>query len=153
MTMQANGTFEVKLNVQKADNKEEESAKLGRMSSEKQFHGDLEGTSAGEMLSVGTEVKGSAGYVAMERVSGTLHGRTGTFALFANPAFWLSSGPAKCGSSPRAKVGIDLSVRHSAPGSPISSAHFCSLRQPSPGSAPSASTDFQPCEFCRSKSG
>jgi len=81
MTMQANGTFEVKLNVQKADNKEEESAKLGRMSSEKQFHGDLEGTSAGEMLSVGTEVKGSAGYVAMERVSGTLHGRTGTFAL------------------------------------------------------------------------
>jgi hypothetical protein len=81
MTMQANGTFEVKLNVQKADNKEKESAKLGRMSSEKQFHGDLEGTSAGEMLSVGTEVKGSAGYVAMERVSGTLHGRTGTFAL------------------------------------------------------------------------
>src|SRR5271163_492258 len=80
-TMRVSGTFEVKLNVQKADNKEEESAKLGRMSIEKQFHGDLEGTSAGEMLSVGTEVKGSAGYVAMERVSGTLHGRAGTFAL------------------------------------------------------------------------
>lgn len=81
MTMQANGTFEVKVNVQKADNKEAESAKLGRMSLDKQFHGELEATSAGEMLSVGTEVKGSAGYVAMERVSGTLHGRTGTFAL------------------------------------------------------------------------
>jgi Protein of unknown function (DUF3224) len=81
MTMHASGTFEVKLNVQKADNKGEESAKLGRMSIEKQFHGDLEGTSAGEMLSVGTEVKGSAGYVAMERVSGILHRRTGTFAL------------------------------------------------------------------------
>jgi hypothetical protein len=81
MTMHASGTFEVKLNVQKADNTAAESAKLGRMSIEKQFHGDLEGTSAGEMLSVGTEVKGSAGYVAMERVNGTLGGRTGTFAL------------------------------------------------------------------------
>ncbi|HKN76010.1 MAG TPA: DUF3224 domain-containing protein [Candidatus Acidoferrum sp.] len=79
--MHASGTFEVKLSAQKADNTAAESAKLGRMSIEKQFHGDLEGTSAGEMLSVGTEVKGSAGYVAMERVSGTLHGRTGTFAL------------------------------------------------------------------------
>jgi hypothetical protein len=79
--MHARGTFEVKVNVQKADNKAAESANLGRMSIEKQFHGDLEGRSAGEMLSVGTEVKGSAGYVAMERVNGTLHGRTGTFAL------------------------------------------------------------------------
>jgi Protein of unknown function (DUF3224) len=81
MTMHATGTFEVKLNVQKADSKAAESANLGRMSIEKQFHGDLTGTSTGEMLSVGTEVKGSAGYVAMERVTGTLHGRTGTFAL------------------------------------------------------------------------
>jgi hypothetical protein len=81
MTRQASGTFEVKVNVQKADNKEAESAKLGRMSLDKKFHGELEATSAGEMLSVGTEVKGSAGYVAMERVDGTLHGRAGTFAL------------------------------------------------------------------------
>jgi hypothetical protein len=80
-TMRASGTFEVKVNVQKADNKEAESAKLGRMSLDKQFHGELEATSAGEMLSVGTEVKGSAGYVAIERVNGTLHGRAGTFAL------------------------------------------------------------------------
>jgi hypothetical protein len=50
------------------------------MSLDKQFHGELEATSAGEMLSVGTEVKGSAGYVAIERVNGTLHGRAGTFA-------------------------------------------------------------------------
>ena len=80
-TMRASGIFEVKVNVQKADNKEAESAKLGRMSLDKQFHGELEATSAGEMLSVGTEVKGSAGYVAIERVNGTLHGRAGTFAL------------------------------------------------------------------------
>jgi hypothetical protein len=51
------------------------------MSMEKQFHGDLEATSKGEMLSAGGSVKGSAGYVAIERVSGTLHGRQGTFVL------------------------------------------------------------------------
>jgi hypothetical protein len=81
MTIEASGTFEVKVNVQKADNKEAESAKLGRMSLDKQFHGELQASSAGEMLSVGTEVAGSAGYVAIERVKGTLHGRTGSFAL------------------------------------------------------------------------
>ena len=61
MTMHASGAFEVKVNVQKADNKEEESAKIGRMSLDKKFHGDLEASSAGEMLSIGTAVKGSAG--------------------------------------------------------------------------------------------
>ena len=51
------------------------------MSIYKQFHGDLEGTSEGEMLTAGTDVEGSAGYVAIERVSGKLHGRSGTFVL------------------------------------------------------------------------
>jgi hypothetical protein len=81
MTIEANGTFEVKVNVEKTDNKEAESARLARMSLEKRFQGELEATSAGQMLSVGTEVAGSAGYVAMERVNGTLHERTGSFAL------------------------------------------------------------------------
>ncbi len=81
MTTHANGTFEVKLNPQKPDNKEAESANLGRMSIDKQFQGDLEATSKGEMLSAITDVKGSAGYVAIELVSGTLHGRSGTFVL------------------------------------------------------------------------
>jgi hypothetical protein len=45
------------------------------------MHGDLEATSKGQMLTAGTPAKGSAGYVAIERVSGTLHGRTGTFIL------------------------------------------------------------------------
>jgi hypothetical protein len=54
---------------------------LGRLLIEKQFHGDLEATSRGQMLSAATPVKGSAGYVALERVSGMLHGRTGTFVL------------------------------------------------------------------------
>ncbi len=51
------------------------------MSINKIFSGDLEGASHGEMLSVMTAVKGSAGYVALERVTGTLHGRTGSFVL------------------------------------------------------------------------
>jgi uncharacterized protein DUF3224 len=76
----ASGTFDVKLTPQATDDKAE-GATLGRMSIDKQFHGDLEGTSKGEMLTAGTSVKSSAGYVAIERVSGTLHGRSGTFAL------------------------------------------------------------------------
>lgn len=51
------------------------------MSIDKQFHGDLEGTSKGQMLSAMGSVKGSAGYVAMEKVTGTLHGRGGSFVL------------------------------------------------------------------------
>jgi hypothetical protein len=81
MMIHASGTFEVKIIPQKPDNKEAESANLGRMSIDKQFYGDLEATSKGKMLSAATEVKGSAGYVAIERVSGTLHGRSGTFIL------------------------------------------------------------------------
>ena len=79
MTNHANGTFEVKLTSQVSND-----SPLGRMSIDKQFSGDLEATSKGEMLSAGTSVKGSAGYVAMEKVSGTMHGRRGTFMLQHN---------------------------------------------------------------------
>lgn len=75
----ASGTFEVKLTPQ-ADG-EAGDPTVGRMSIEKQFQGDLKATSRGQMLAVMTDVKGSAGYVAMERVSGTLDDRSGTFAL------------------------------------------------------------------------
>jgi hypothetical protein len=81
MRTHASGTFEVKLNPQKADNPPAEAANLGRMSIDKQFRGNLEATSKGEMLSAVTDVQGSAGYVAIERVSGTLDGRSGTFVL------------------------------------------------------------------------
>lgn len=77
----AKGTFEVKITPQKPDNKEAETANLGRMSIDKKFAGDLGATSKGEMLSAMAEGKGSAGYVAIERVSGTLHGRSGAFVL------------------------------------------------------------------------
>jgi hypothetical protein len=78
--MRASGSFEVRLTPEAAD-EDSEGAPLHRMSIAKQFHGDLEATSRGEMLTAGTRVPGSAGYVAMERVSGALHGRSGTFAL------------------------------------------------------------------------
>ncbi len=72
----AHGDFEVKLAPQSAAD-----APIGRMSIDKQFHGDLEATSKGEMLAFMTSVKGSAGYVAMEQVTGALNGRSGTFVL------------------------------------------------------------------------
>ena len=76
----AAGTFEVHLTPQATDDAGEGDA-LARMSLAKTFHGDLEATSKGEMLSAGTAVKGSGAYVAIERVRGTLHGKSGTFVL------------------------------------------------------------------------
>jgi len=76
-TTTAQGTFEVKLTPQPAAG----DSGIGRMALDKHFHGDLEGTSRGEMLAAMTAVSGSAGYVAMERVSGSLGGRRGTFVL------------------------------------------------------------------------
>jgi len=78
--MQANGPFEVKLAPQPAA-PGIESANLGRMTIDKQFQGDLEATSLGEMLSAMGQVQGSAGYVAIERVTGSLHGKQGSFVL------------------------------------------------------------------------
>jgi hypothetical protein len=81
MPAHAAGPFEVKLTPQ--DDKLDPT--LGRMTIDKQFHGDLEATSKGQMLTGMTDVKGSAGYVAIERVTGTLHTangpRTGSFTL------------------------------------------------------------------------
>ena len=79
MTSRASGPFEVKLSLQTPSDPAD--ATLGRFSIEKQFHGDLEGVGKGEMLTAGTPVEGSAGYVAIERVTGTLRGRTGSFVL------------------------------------------------------------------------
>ena len=80
MTPRARGTFEVQLGPLPTYNQAEGSL-LGRMSIDKQFRGDLEASSQGEMLSAGTVARGSAGYVAIERVSGALQGRGGTFVL------------------------------------------------------------------------
>ncbi len=76
MTHEAKGRFDVELKPGEGPGKG-----LGRMSIAKRFHGDLEGTSVGEMLTAGAPQTGSAGYVAIERVEGTLGGRAGSFAL------------------------------------------------------------------------
>ena len=83
MASRASGPFEVKLSPL-ATNDPADGGLLGRMAIDKQFHGDLEATSKGEMLTAGTGIKGSAGYVAIEQVTGTLHGRSGTFVLQHN---------------------------------------------------------------------
>jgi len=80
MATHASGTFEVKLVPQPPEDKAEGST-LARMSIDKQFHGDLEATNKGQMLTAGPDVKGSAGYVAIERVTGMVQGRTGRFVL------------------------------------------------------------------------
>ncbi len=79
MPHRAAGTFDVELAPLGAY--AEGDSTLARMSIDKRFHGDLEATSHGEMLSAMGSVKGSAGYVAIERVTGKLHGRSGSFVL------------------------------------------------------------------------
>ena len=78
MTTRCRGPFDVKVLRQPLD---EGAPDVGRMLLDKQFHGDLEATSKGQMLAIGSDVKGSAGYVAMERVDGTLGRKRGGFAL------------------------------------------------------------------------
>lgn len=76
----AKGTFEVSLQPQGAS-EIASGAAIGRMAIDKTFSGDLEGTSKGEMLSAMGNVEGSAGYVAIERVTGKIGDRAGSFAL------------------------------------------------------------------------
>lgn len=78
MTFHAAGTFDVKLTPQPG---ESENWAPARMKIDKQFHGDLDAVSQGEMLSEGTPTQGSAAYVAIERVTGKLRGRSGVFVL------------------------------------------------------------------------
>jgi hypothetical protein len=76
----ASGTFEVKLTPQQADNDAARKASVARMSLEKQFTGQLQGTSSGEMLACGDGTTSGA-YVAIEKVTGTLAGHNGSFML------------------------------------------------------------------------
>jgi hypothetical protein len=79
--MRATGTFDVKITPQASDHAPE-GPHLGRMSLDKHYHGDLDGPAKGEMITAaGTTVKESAAYSAVERVTGTLHGKSGAFAL------------------------------------------------------------------------
>jgi len=87
MTNRATGTFEVKMSPQEAD------MSVGRMTIDKQFQGDLVGTSKGQMLMASSEsVKNSAGYVAIEKVTGALNGRRGSFYLQHNGVMTRGAG-------------------------------------------------------------
>jgi hypothetical protein len=80
MSNRASGTFEVKVKPLPNDEKVP-GLTVGRMSLDKEWKGDFAGASKGEMMTMGTSVEGSAGYVAAELVTGTLKGRSGSFAL------------------------------------------------------------------------
>ena len=82
MTNHARGTFDVKVTPQPAD--DPVAGPFGRLFLDKQFHGELDGTSKGQMLASGTGVDGSGAYVALELVTGTLAGRRGSFILQHN---------------------------------------------------------------------
>ena len=80
MAQHASGSFDVTITPQKDEGVGDVS--IGRMGIDKVYHGDLEGTGVGQMLAgMASEVKDSGAYVAIERVRGTLHGRTGSFAV------------------------------------------------------------------------
>lgn len=78
MTTHATGPFDVK--VAPLEDKSLE-AGMGRMSLDKQYHGDLEAVGKGQMLTAGSPQKGAGGYVAIEKVTGTLNGHSGSFVL------------------------------------------------------------------------
>jgi len=80
MRGQAIGTFEVKVQPLPEDEKVP-GVKVGRLSIDKEWKGDIVGTSKGEMMTAATEVKGSAGYVAVELMNVSIAGRAGTFTL------------------------------------------------------------------------
>jgi Protein of unknown function (DUF3224) len=92
MTMHAKGTFVVKISPAEASPLAQE-AGIGRMTIDKTFSGDFEGTSKGEMLTGGAESTGAMAYVALERVTGKLNGRSGSFLLMHN-ATMLKSDPS-----------------------------------------------------------
>ena len=80
MSTHAAGPFDVTVKPLAPEDKAEGIA-LGRFSLDKQYHGDLEGTATGEMVTAGADSNGSAVYVAIERVTATLQGRRGSFVL------------------------------------------------------------------------
>lgn len=89
VTTIARGTFDVKMGPLPSD-EVADAAQIGRFSIDKTLHGDLEGTSKGQMLATGAPASGSAGYVAIERFTGTLNGRQGSFSL--QHTAWMAGG-------------------------------------------------------------
>lgn len=80
MSHTAKGTFEVKVGPLAPD-EATAATSIARYSLDKVYRGDLDAVSAGEMMGVGNPASGTAGYVAVEQVNGTLHGKNGSFAF------------------------------------------------------------------------
>ena len=80
MTQHASGKFDVNLKPAGGNDKSGRT-ETGRMLIDKQYHGPFVATGKGEMLTAVTETKGSAAYVAIERVTGTLNGKQGSFVV------------------------------------------------------------------------
>ena len=79
--MRISGKFDVNLKPLESYAQGQNGINLGRMAIDKTFHGELDASSKGEMLSAMTTVQGSAGYVAIEQVTGSLSGKRGSFVL------------------------------------------------------------------------
>ena len=105
MNQRATGSFDVKVVPQKPDTQIARAANLSRLTIDKRFHGDLEGTSKGEMLALQTDVKGSAGYVALERITGKLSGKQGSFVLQHSATMHKSEADAKITVVPDSATG------------------------------------------------
>lgn len=80
MTQHATGSFDVKMSPQTVTGQTAD-PDMGQMAMRKTWEGDLDGTSTGTMIGAGAPAKGSAGYVAMEKFTGTLAGRKGSFVI------------------------------------------------------------------------
>jgi hypothetical protein len=105
MNQRATGSFDVKVVPQKPDTQVARAANLSRLTIDKRFHGELEGTSKGEMLALQTDVKGSAGYVALERVTGKLSGKQGSFVLQHSATMYKGDADAKITVVPDSATG------------------------------------------------
>lgn len=103
--MQAKGTFEVKMTAEPPFS-DHEGVSLGRATFEKTFRGDLDATSTVHMIGArNANVPTSAGYVALERVTGTLAGRRGTFVLQHNGIMNRGKGSLDCTVVPDSGTG------------------------------------------------
>ena len=103
--MQAKGTFEVKMTAEPPFS-DHEGVSLGRATFEKTFRGDLDATSTVQMIGArNANVPTSAGYVALERVTGTLAGRRGTFVLQHNGIMNRGKGSLDCTVVPDSGTG------------------------------------------------
>ncbi|HEY1612736.1 MAG TPA: DUF3224 domain-containing protein [Rhizomicrobium sp.] len=104
MQEHATGTFDVKIAPETVAGKATD-PDLGQMSIDKILHGDLEGTSLGSMLTAGSPARGSAAYVAIEKVTGTLKGRKGSFVLMHSATMAQGKGEMNVTVAPESGTG------------------------------------------------